>query len=173
MSYHSAIQALHRYHDAAVALITPGSENRNFALQTISGMNPSHFMAMKEQVRKTGETIVALICDTTLPAPRLEHVWVMRPTEVPEAIARGDDLDLIIDCKLWSAANDGPVLIIGPDELDGHFVVSVDGARLVARPGKPVKDLTRGTARASERIARLAKSRTFVPSRGATMFLAA
>ncbi len=167
------IEALRAHHDAAVALIAPGSGTRAFALRTASGMTRSLLVAMKNEVRSTGQTILTLIYDATLPAFNLRDVWLMRPTEDPKALARGDDLDLFVQCKLWAPANGNRVVVVGPDQFDGHFTVSTDGTRFEAKPGKPAKDLSRGAARASMRIARLAASRDFVPKRAASMMIAA
>ncbi|MEG3159385.1 hypothetical protein U1763_02610 [Sphingomonas sp. LB2R24] len=167
------IQALHSIHHAAVALIAPGNGTRGFSLRTMSGVNRTIFLAMKDEVRSTRQTILTLIYDTIQPAPSLKDVWLMRPAEDPDTIARGDDLDLFIQCRLWAPVNGKRVVVVGPDQFDGHFAVSDDGARFEARPGKPVKDLTRGAVRASARIARLAASRSFVPTRGASVMISA
>ncbi len=167
------IQALHSIHHAAVALIAPGTGAREFSLRTATGVNRTILQGMKEEVRATGHTIVTLIYDATLPAPTLQDVWLMRPTEDPKAKARGDDLDLLIQCKLWSPANGDRVVVVGPDQFDGHFAISEDGARLESRPGKPVRDLRSGAVRASTRIARLAARRDFAPKRGSSMMITA
>ena len=173
MAYDNAFTELLHRQMAAVQLIAPIDFPHDFTIQSMSGMTSKSFMMMKAAVRLSGRTILSLIYDVSGDTPTLGKVWMMSRSTDPEAIARGDDLTLLVDCTLWAPVGDGPIVIVAPAAYGGYFAMSADGTRLEHRQGKPARQLAAGTARAKQRIMRAALSGDLEPRGGTTLLLAA
>lgn len=177
MAYGNALSKLFSYHVAATQQINPydGLRDgaRDFSIQSTSPMTARGLMLMKQAVREHGRTIVSLIYDVNGDTPKLDRVWLMMQSTDPAVLARGDDLTLLVDCKLWAPANDGPIVILAPTTFGGHFALSADGTRLEHRSHRPAQQLLAGVQRAEKRIARAARSRGLRAPRDTTMLIAA
>jgi len=161
----NALAKLFSYNVAARQLITPGDRDCGVLIQSTSPMTATGMLLMKRTVRAQRRTVISLIYDLSGDSPRLDRVWMMMPATNPAAIARGEDLTLLADCKLWAPANDGAAVIVAPPSLGGYFALSSDGTRLVHRRRGPARGLTAGRRRAERRMeqgARVVASRSDV-----------
>jgi hypothetical protein len=173
MAYGNALSKLFSYHVAATQQIAPGERERNFSIQSTSPMTARGLMMMKQAVREHGRTIVSLIYNVAGETPKLDRVWMMMPTTDPAVLACGEDLTLLVDCKVWAPSGEGPMVIVAPQTFGGHFVLSAEGTRLEHRPTRPARQLIAGMRRAEQRIARAARSRGLQAPRDTTLLIAA
>lgn len=172
MAYGNALTELFSHHVAAVQLIAPGEQRGDVRIRSTTPMTAMGFMQLKDDVRANGQTVVSLMFDVNGEVPQLTGVWIMMPSTDPVVLARGEDLTLLVDCKLWAPVGDGRFAIVAPKAFGGHFVVT-DDMRLEHRSGLPARDLTAGIKRATTRIARLARSGTALVPGDTTVLFAA